>query len=387
MATKMSLWRLAADGSATAVSEKRLETEKLIESAVESAPELLGVDVLLIGRQTMTPSGPLDLLGIDSDGRLVVIENKRDRTPRDVLAQAIDYAAWANSLTFAEVAELFAKYRARHEDQDADLAEAFEERFGEELDTIADAPRMIVVASRLDDSTERMIEFLSDSFGVPVNAVLFQPFEDDLIGRTWLRPEHTGRAVGGKRSASNTASRDQSKIFWDEWLPIGRPRLPDVKLPQNGPRSVLINRRIVHGVPASLVIWVSASEAYAEIAFEDDEPAINAAALDALSQHRSEIETAFGGQLEWRRPASSELMTRRTKVVTPKVDIGDRTKPTPEGLQELTAVVRRLVDAVKPHVAAAIEEAVAAQDDSGTDPEYSAADGPLEGSQSMVETS
>jgi hypothetical protein len=51
----------------------------------------------------------------------------------------------------------------------------YEERFGEQLDTIAYPPKMIIVASCLDDSTERMITVLADGFGVPVNAAPFQP--------------------------------------------------------------------------------------------------------------------------------------------------------------------------------------------------------------------
>lgn len=89
----MSLWRLNDGGEAVAIDEKPLAAEEQIESAVESDPKLLGIDVLIIGRQTQTPSGPLDLLALDGDARLVVIENKRDRTPREVLAQTIDYAA------------------------------------------------------------------------------------------------------------------------------------------------------------------------------------------------------------------------------------------------------------------------------------------------------
>lgn len=50
--------------------------------------------MIIIGRQTQTPLGTLDLLAIDGDGRLVVVEDKRNRTPREVLAQTIDYATW-----------------------------------------------------------------------------------------------------------------------------------------------------------------------------------------------------------------------------------------------------------------------------------------------------
>ena len=111
MTTGMSLWRIEKDGSATPVSEKMLESEEQIESAVESAPDPLGMDVLIIGRQTQTASGPLDLLAIDGDGRLVVVENKRDRTPREVAAQAIDYAAWVSTLTYDEVESIYGKFQ------------------------------------------------------------------------------------------------------------------------------------------------------------------------------------------------------------------------------------------------------------------------------------
>ena len=363
MATRMALWKLNPDGTATPLSEERLSREEQIESAVESAPELLGVDVLIVGRQTPTPSGPLDLLGLDGDGRLVIIENKRDRTPRDVLAQTIDYAAWANTLTFADVAAIYAAYCGSRGEKEADLAEAFEERFGEELDALADTPRMIIVASRLDDATERMIDFLADTFNVPVNAVLFHTFEGGLIGRTWLRPDEPGLRGLGRRFAANTASRDASKKFWDAWLEIGRAALPDIRLPQNGPRSVLIKRRVIPGIPAALTVWVSSTEAYAELQFDDDEPSTNEAMLAALQERRPAIEDAFGGPLDWRALEANELMTKRTKVVTPKVSIGAREEPTEEGLAGLADLARRLLDAVKPFLSEAAEMATAVADD------------------------
>ena len=355
MATRMSLWRLNSDGSATPVVEQTLAFEAEIESAVESAPELLGIDVLIIGRQTQTPSGPLDLLALDGDGRLVVIENKRHRTPRDVLAQTIDYAAWVNTLAFEEVESIYAKYRASSGADSADLAEDFEEHFGEPLDAIADTPRMVIVAAHLDDTTERMIDFLSDSFGVPVNAVLFQPFQGGLVGRTWLRPDAVASRSGGRRSVRSTASRDQAKQFWDAWLPIGRPLLPDIKLPQSGPRSVLIKRRIVQGTTTALVVWVSAAEAYCEIQFDDDDPIVNAALLSSLAVHKAEIETAFGAALDWRGLETSGLQTKRTKVVAPKVAMGGRSAPNEEGLHDLAASARRLIDAVRPRLAEVFE--------------------------------
>ena len=138
--------------------------------------------------------------------------------------------------------------------------------------------------------------------------------------------------------------------------------LRDIKLPQNGPRSVLIKRRIIHGNPAALVVWVSATEAYAEVQFDDDEPSMNAALLEALEEHRAEIDEAYGAPLEWKGHEAGGLMTKRTKVVAPKVSIGERTSPTDEGLHGLAQSARRLVDAVQPHLNDVLETATSAVD-------------------------
>jgi RecB family endonuclease NucS len=63
-------------------------------------PELLGDRLLVIDRQrNISGVGQLDLLAIDEAGTLVVIELKRDRTPREAVAQVLDYASWLDSAT------------------------------------------------------------------------------------------------------------------------------------------------------------------------------------------------------------------------------------------------------------------------------------------------
>ncbi len=359
MATRMSLWQLNDDGKAVPIDEKPLATEGQIEAAIESDPKLLGIDVLIIGRQTQTPSGPLDLLALHSEGQLVVIENKRDKTPREVLAQTIDYAAWVAKLDFGEVDDLYAKYRASIGDEGSDLAAAFEEHFDEELGSIGDVPRMIVVAAHLDDSTERMIDFLNESFDVPVNAVLFQPFEGRLLGRTWLRPDAIGSRASGKRSSANAEAREQARQFWDTWLPIGREVLTEIKLPARGPKAVWVKRSITPGIPAALLMLVTASSAYAEVQFDDDDPQFNDSLLCALKQRRLQIEGAYGAELDWRGLENSASQTRRTKVVAPSVNIGRRAEPNEEGLRALADSARCLVDAVRPHLQEAFDAASA----------------------------
>lgn len=48
---------------------------------------------------------------------------------------------------------------------------------------------MIVVSSELDPSTERIINYLGNNYGVPINAVFFGYFKDgdgEYLARTWL---------------------------------------------------------------------------------------------------------------------------------------------------------------------------------------------------------
>ncbi|MFB6157020.1 MAG: hypothetical protein ABEJ34_04180 [Haloferacaceae archaeon] len=53
-----------------------------------------GIETLYIGRQGSPGEGEIfDILGVDRRGDLTVIDPKRDRAPRDMVAQAPEYAA------------------------------------------------------------------------------------------------------------------------------------------------------------------------------------------------------------------------------------------------------------------------------------------------------
>jgi hypothetical protein len=54
--------------------------------------------------------GYVDLLAIAPDGSLVVIELKRHKTPREVVAQAIDYASWVETLEADAISNIYEKY-------------------------------------------------------------------------------------------------------------------------------------------------------------------------------------------------------------------------------------------------------------------------------------
>src|SRR2546423_192064 len=135
----MMLWENQA-GRLVELSKEKLDQEVRLEEWVAKDSSLLGIDVLIIGRQVHTPfGGRIDLLAIDAQGDILIIELKRDRTPREVVAQVLDYASWINNLTPREVADMAAEYLKRG------LAEVFKDRFDNELpETINANHRMVI---------------------------------------------------------------------------------------------------------------------------------------------------------------------------------------------------------------------------------------------------
>jgi hypothetical protein len=190
MPIKHAIWKVGRSPAPLAPSA--LATEQLLEDMIVAEPKMLSAEWMLIGRQEHTGhGGRIDLLAIAPDGALVLIELKRDRTPREIVAQALDYASWVNRLTPDQIAAIYRRFT-----NGADLGADFERRFGQPLDEDAlnASHQIIIVAAGLDDSTERIIGYLNER-EIPINVLFFQVFEhgsDKLISRTWMiDPEET----------------------------------------------------------------------------------------------------------------------------------------------------------------------------------------------------
>lgn len=180
-----SLYRISAEQELVPVARARLDTEAQIENWVAKDPALIGLDILVLGTQVSTDhGGRIDLLGMDADGNLVVVELKRDRTPRDVVAQVLDYASWICQLTPRQVGEI-ALLKLRRP-----LEEAFQEKFGAPLpDTLNASHSMVIVASEFDASSRRIVEYLAEQHGLSINAAFFSIFDErgqQYLATDWL---------------------------------------------------------------------------------------------------------------------------------------------------------------------------------------------------------
>ncbi|WP_243321295.1 endonuclease NucS domain-containing protein [Geothrix sp. SG200] len=187
-----TLYRI--DQGLKALSPTSLGKEELLEDFIFQDVSILNERWLLIGRQVRTDYGKfIDLLAVDENGSLVVIELKKHMTPREVTAQALDYAAWVEHLEPQQIAEIWQGFvkNYRPELGSQSLDQAFLEKFNTRLDEVNlnEEHRMVVVAAKLDSQTERILAYLGER-GIPINAVFFEVFTDgaaQFLSRVWFQ--------------------------------------------------------------------------------------------------------------------------------------------------------------------------------------------------------
>lgn len=186
MPIRHALWKVGT--VPLPLKETKMETEKLLEDMIVAAPEILSDEWMLIGQQEDTGfGGRIDLLGIAPDASLVLIELKRDKTPREIVAQALDYATWVEQLQAEDIAGIYRRFKKNN---DASLATDFKSRFSTELDetSLNESHQIVLVAASLDASTERIVGYLS-ARGLAINVLCFQVFQhgdEKLLSRAWL---------------------------------------------------------------------------------------------------------------------------------------------------------------------------------------------------------
>ena len=140
----------------------RLQERKHLQEWLARTPEALGEELLIIQKEFAGFADTrerLDLLALDKSGGLVIIENKLDDTGRDVVWQALKYAAYCSTLKKAQVLDIFQQY-LDHNDGEADA----ETRICEFLE--ADALDDVV----LNAGTDQRIILIAANFRKEVTA-------------------------------------------------------------------------------------------------------------------------------------------------------------------------------------------------------------------------
>jgi hypothetical protein len=184
MSIQHAIWKVG--DTPTPLPVCRLPSEQKLEEMIVEDPSILSSEWMLIGRQEPTAhGGRIDLLAIAPDGSLVLIELKRNRTPREIVSQALDYASWVSGLKADKIVQIYQRFS-----NGGDLDAAFLQRFKSPLDedTLNASHQVIIVAAELDDATERIIGYLNER-EIAINVIFFNVFEhgaDQFLSRAWL---------------------------------------------------------------------------------------------------------------------------------------------------------------------------------------------------------
>ena len=209
---KIRLWSVdRGEGrlSASAVeSVDSTETEQDLEELFVVSPDLLMDGLTVIGRQIPTDGGPLDLLGVDPDGRLVVFELKKGTLTREAVAQALDYAADLAVLDHVTFGALIEKHSGR---RGVDLIEDFADWYRREhpggSEFPLDRPSIVLVGLGVDDRARRIVDFLAES-RVDIRLLTFHAFSEG--GRLFLARQVESRISQSPVDSGSPATKESN---------------------------------------------------------------------------------------------------------------------------------------------------------------------------------
>jgi hypothetical protein len=191
MPLELGVWRI--DGGVQPVEFGHLDLEERLEDILNENIEIASPNWLVIGRQVRTEYGGfIDLLAMDRDANLIVLELKKRQTPRDVVAQLLDYGSWVARLEANHVAQIFDEYQKRWKKNEiVSIDDAFRNKFRISMpDEMNSSHELVIVAASLDSATERVVKYLAEEYGVHINAVFFRVFRDgdrEYLSRAWFR--------------------------------------------------------------------------------------------------------------------------------------------------------------------------------------------------------
>jgi hypothetical protein len=177
----MKLFSIDNDGKLTPYLEHnfaKTKQEADLEDLLENNPEYFfeRSNVLIIGRQVTTNLNTyVDLLGVDKNGNTVIIELKRGKTPRETIAQLLEYASFIENLDYAQLNEIYQGYTG----EEISLEDYHQQFFqNESADQVSfnKSTKLVIVAQDISKEVRQTALFLRKK-GIDVYCMEFKYFE------------------------------------------------------------------------------------------------------------------------------------------------------------------------------------------------------------------
>ena len=287
-------------------SELGIWERKHIEEWIAEYPQILGEKLLTVTTEYDKfdkTTNRLDILAVDSNGKLVVIEIKRDVADRFVDLQAIHYAAYCSTLNKDHIIEIMSKYKnTSKEKAEMQLNLII---MDEDFTDFDNQPRIMLVANDFREETLAAVLWLRDT-GVDITCIKLEPYEIGeyiAVNSEVIIPLPEAKdymmKVEEKRYAKPKLSPLQRRFyeFWLKLLTDFNEKMPDViniEPKTNDYLSIQTGHRNVHF--EWLVIGRPPNEIQISLHFELQDGEENFKLLKHFESYKEQIENKFSDE-------------------------------------------------------------------------------------------
>jgi hypothetical protein len=299
-------------------SELGFKERQDLQEWIAKYPSCLGEDLLIIQKEFAGFSDTqerLDLLALDSKGRLVIIENKLDDSGKDVIWQAMKYASYCASLKTESICGIYQDYLIRTGQpgaaseliadflEVADLSEVT-------LNRGVSQRIMLIAANFRKEVTSTVLWLMNFKLQVQCFKVTPWSMADDLfLNVEQIIPvKDTQDFVIGladkaqdevQTSSAEAARHTIRREFWREVIPVMQTKSRLYDNISAGVSSHIGAGSGMRGVGFNFA--AGGKYGRAEIYIDRGEQAENKYVFDQLLAQREALEAAFGGPLVWER--------------------------------------------------------------------------------------
>jgi hypothetical protein len=135
-------------------------------------------NLLIIGRQIATNLNSfIDLLALDKEGNTAILELKRERTPRETIAQALEYASWVEGLEHEKLEQIFQDYMGNDTQSLSEYHKAYFKLEEAEGVSFNKDQRIVVVGYDISPEIRQTAVFLRKK-GIRATCIEFNYFQD-----------------------------------------------------------------------------------------------------------------------------------------------------------------------------------------------------------------
>ena len=290
-----------------------------LQEWIAGTPETLGEELLIIQKEFdgfADTRERLDLLALDKDGKLVIIENKLDETGREVVWQAIKYAAYCSSLNKAQIVEIYQRYLDHCNiagNAETKICEFLDKDSLDDVDLNADNDQrvMLIAGNFRKEVTATVLWLLGHGVRAQCFRVVPYCFGEEIfvdLQQIIPTPEVEDFMIsmatkGAEKKSTEDAQRRSHKVrleFWEQAL--GALRARRLKRYQSISPSTdhwLSCATGVSGCNYTLIFLKQ--EVRVELTLQRSRIEDNKWFFDRLEEKREEIESDFGEALEWNR--------------------------------------------------------------------------------------